>query len=178
MTTFLNDLQYAIRQLRKTPGFTLVCVLTLALGIGANTAVFSVMNAVLLKSLPVADPQRVVYLRTSDQPHRTGTIDVHETFSYPVYDALRQQKGGLEEVMAYVPLSAGKVAVRHGAQPEEAEGDMVSGNFLSGLGVKLARGRSFTEQEETSHAAIVVISTTIGRSGSRGIRMSWARRFM
>ena len=158
MTTFLNDLQYAIRQLRKTPGFTLVCVLTLALGIGANTAVFSVMNAVLLKSLPVADPQRVVYLRTSDQPHRTGTIDVHETFSYPVYDALRQQKGGLEEVMAYVPLSAGKVAVRHGAQPEEAEGDMVSGNFLSGLGVKLARGRSFTEQEETSHAAIVVIS--------------------
>jgi hypothetical protein len=57
MTTFLHDLQYAFRQLRKTPGFTLVCVPTLALGIGANTAVFSVMNAVLLRSLPVADPE-------------------------------------------------------------------------------------------------------------------------
>ena len=60
MTTFLNDLQYAVRRLRKTPGFSLVCVLTLALGIGANTAVFSVMNTVLLKSLPVADPDRVM----------------------------------------------------------------------------------------------------------------------
>jgi len=80
MATFLNDLRFALRQLRKTPGFTLVCVLTLALGIGANTAVFSVMNAVLLKSLPVADPDRVVHLNTSGAPKRTGTIDSHETF--------------------------------------------------------------------------------------------------
>ena len=166
MATFFNYLQYALRQLRKTPGFALVCVLTLALGIGANTAVFSVMNAVLLKSLPVADPDRVVYLNTSGAPKRTGTIDSHETFSYPVYDALRQQHRGLEQVMAYVPLSAGKVAVRYEAQPEEAEGDMVSGNFFSGLGVKLARGRGFTEQDETSHAAIAVISYNY-----------WTRRF-
>ena len=158
MATFWNDLQYAMRQLRKAPGYTLVCVLALALGIGANTAVFSVMNAVLLRSLPVADPQSVVYLRTSDQPHRTGTINAHETFSYPVYDALRRQKGGLAEVMAYVPLSTGKVAVRYGAQPEEAEGDMVSGNFFSGLGVRLDQGRGFIEGDGTSHAPIAVIS--------------------
>ncbi len=158
MPALSNDLQYAFRQLRKTPGFTLVCVLTLALGIGANTAVFSVMNAVLLRSLPVADPARVVYLRTSSSPHRAGTIDTTETFSYPVYDALRRQKGGLSQLMAYAPLSIEKVAVRVDAQPEEAEGDMVSGNFFSGLGVRLARGRGFTEQDEANHALLSVIS--------------------
>jgi predicted permease len=153
----LGDLRYAIRQLRKKPGFTLVCVLTLALGIGANTAVFSVMNAVLLRSLPVADPGRVMYLRTSSPPLKAGTIDSHETFSYSVYDALRRQTGAMQ-VMAYVPLSLDRVAVRYGSQPGEAEGDMVSGNFFSGLGVKLARGRGFTEHDEASHSPIAVIS--------------------
>jgi len=166
MSVLFNDLRYAIRQLRKTPSFTLVCVLTLALGIGANTAVFSVMNAVLLRSLPVADPGRVVYLRTSNPPRGTGTIDTTETFSYPVYDALRQQDRGLSPVMAYVPLSGGKVAVRYGAQPEEAEGDMVSGTFFSGLGIKLVRGRGFSVQDETDHAPIAVISHSY-----------WTRRF-
>ena len=166
MLTLWNYVQYALRQLSKAPGFTLVCAITLALGIGANTAVFSVMNAVLLKSLPVADPDRVVYLNTSGAPNRTGTIDSHETFSYPVYDALRQPRGALEQVIAYVPLSGGKVAVRYDAQPEEADGDMVSGNFFSGLGVKLSRGRGFTEQDETTHAAIAVISNNY-----------WTRRF-
>jgi hypothetical protein len=71
MANVLYQMQYAVRQLRKAPGFTLVCALTLGLGIGANTAVFSVMNAVLLKSLPVADPDRVVYLNTSNAPKRT-----------------------------------------------------------------------------------------------------------
>ncbi len=152
------DLRYGVRQLGKTPAFTLVCVLTLALGIGANTAVFSVMNAVLLRSLPVADPERVVYLNTSSPPHRTGTVDWHATFSYPVYEALRQQHGALQAVMAYVPLSTDKVAVRIGAQPEETEADMVSGNFFSGLGVKLARGRGFSAEDEAGHAPVAVIS--------------------
>jgi predicted permease len=163
---FVKDLRYGMRMLRKAPGFTSVAVLTLALGIGANTAVFSVMNAVLLKSLPVTDPDRVFYLNTSGAPKRTGTIDSHETFSYPVYENLRQQHRGLTEVMAYVPLSTGKVAVRYETQPEEAEGDMVSGNFFSGLGIELARGRGFTEEDETSHAAIAVIS-----------HRYWTRRF-
>jgi predicted permease len=154
----MTDLQYSIRQLRKTPAFTLVCVLTLALGIGANTAVFSVMNAVLLRSLPVKDPASVVYLRTSNPPRKTGTIDTTQTFSYPVYDALRREGHGISPVIAYVPLSAGKVAVRFNAQPEEAEGEMVSGTFFSGLGVPLARGRGFTAEDESSHAPIAVLS--------------------
>ncbi len=166
MPAIVDDLRFAIRQLRKTPGFTLVCILTLALGIGANTAVFSVMNAVLLRSLPVVDPGRVVYLRTSNAPNGTGTIDSNETFSYAVYDALRRQNRGLSPVMAYVPLAMGKVAVRNGEQPEQAEGDMVSGAFFSGLGVKLRYGRGFSEQDESNHAPIAVISYSY-----------WARRF-
>ena len=166
MTTFLNDLQYALRRLRKTPGFSLVCVLTLALGIGANTAVFSVMNTVLLKSLPVADPDRVVYLNTSGAPARAGTVDSHETFPYSVYDELRHYPRALSQVIAYVPLATEKVAVRSGAQPEEAEGDMVSGAFFSGLGIKLTRGRGFTEHDESTHAPVVVISYNY-----------WSRRF-
>jgi predicted permease len=166
MPALFNDLRYAMRQLRKTPGFTLVCVLTLALGIGANTAVFSVMNAVLLRFLPVADPTRVVYLRTSNPPRNTGTIDTTQTFSYPVYDALRRAGRGLSPVMAYVPLSGSKVAVRYGTQPEEAEGDMASGTLFSGLGIKLARGHGFTAEDEASHAPIAVISYNY-----------WTRRF-
>jgi predicted permease len=161
MHMFMNDLRYAVRQLRKTPGFTLVCVLTLALGIGANTAVFSVMNAVLLKSLPVADPDRVVYLNTTGAPHHgNNTGDWTTSFSYPVYDTLRQQHGTLAEVIAYVPVSSGgsKVAVQFGSEPEEAEGDMVSGNFFSGLGVPLTRGRGFTAQDEAQHTPTAVIS--------------------
>ncbi len=166
MPAIVDDLRFAIRKLRKTPGFTLVSILTLALGIGANTAVFSVMNAVLLRSLPVADPGRVVYLRTSNPPNGTGTIDSNETFSYAVYDALRRQNRGLSPVMAYVPLATGKVAVRYGDQPEQAEGDMVSGTFFSGLGVKLAYGRGFSERDESNHAPIAVISYSY-----------WTRRF-
>ncbi|MGB0123483.1 MAG: ABC transporter permease [Silvibacterium sp.] len=166
MSAFVKDLHYAFRQLRKTPGFTLVCVLTLALGIGANTAVFSVMNAVLLRSLPVADPARVVYLKTSNPPRGTGTIDSNETFSYPVYDALRHQARTMSAVIAYAPLSTSKVAVRYGAQPEEAKGDMVSGAFFSGLGVNIARGHGFSEQDETNHTSVAVISYNY-----------WTRRF-
>jgi predicted permease len=162
----LRDVRFGLRSLRQSPGFAATAILTLALGIGANTAVFSVMNAVLLRSLPVNDPDRLVYLRTSNPPRGTGTIDSNETFSYPVYDALRQQSRGLSPVMAYAPLSNSKVAVRYGAQPEEAEGDMVSGTFFSGLGVKLQRGRGFTEQDEANHASIAVISYNY-----------WTRRF-
>jgi len=153
-----RDVRFALRSLWHSPGFAATAILTLALGIGANTAVFSVMNAVLLRSLPVADPDRLVYLRTSNPPRGTGTIDSNETLSYPVYDALRRQSGGLSPVIAYVPLSNSKVAVRYGALPEEAEGDMVSGTFFSGLGVKVIRGRGFREEDETNHASIAVIS--------------------
>jgi predicted permease len=162
----LRDLRFGLRSLRQSPGFTATAIVTLALGVGANTAVFSLMNAVLLRLLPVSDPDRLVYLRTTNPPHGTGTIDSNETFSYAVYDALRRQGSALSPLMAYVPLSGSKVAVRYGANPEEAEGDMVSGTFFSGLGVKLERGLGFSERDETNHAAIAVISYNY-----------WTRRF-
>jgi predicted permease len=162
----MRDLRFGFRSLRQSPGFALTAILTLALGVGANTAVFSVMNAVLLRSLPVADPQRLVYLRTTNPPRGTGTIDSNETFSYPVYDALSEQNAALSPLIAYAPLSGSKVAVRYGTQPEEAEGDMVSGTFFSGLGVSLPLGRGFTKQDEASHAPIAVVSYNY-----------WTRRF-
>ncbi len=85
----LRDLKHGLRSLLESPGFTITAILTLALGVGVNTAVFSVMNAVLLRSLPVTDADRRVYFRTSNPPRGTGTINSTETFSYPVYDALR-----------------------------------------------------------------------------------------
>jgi len=166
LDSFVRDLRYSLRSLVHSPGFAITAVLTLALGIGANTSVFSVMNAVLLRSLPVADPSRLVYLRTSNAPHGTGTINSHETLSYAVYQALHDEHPGLSDVIAYVALSGSKVAVRYGAQPEEAEGDMVSGTFFSGLGVKLPHGRGFTEQDEKDHSPIAVISYDY-----------WTRRF-
>lgn len=166
LDSLLRDQRFGLRSLRQSPGVAITAILTLALGVGANTAVFSVMNAVLLRSLPVADPGRLVYLRTTQPPRGTGTIETDETFSFAVFDTLRRQGHGLAQVMAYGTLSSPKVGVRIEGQPEEAEGEMVSGNFFSGLGVQIIRGRGFTEEDENQHAPIAVISYNY-----------WTRRF-
>ena len=166
LDTLMRNLGFSLRSLAHSPGFAITAILTLALGVGANTAVFSVMNAVLLRALPVSDPARIVFLRTSNPPRGTGTISSHETFSYPVYDALRQHPAALSTVIAFVPLSTSKVAVRFGSEPEEAQGDMVSGAFFSGLGVNIPQGRGFSPEDETRHAPLAVLSHNY-----------WTRRF-
>src|ERR1700680_4154257 len=145
MSGLNQDVRYALRQLRKSPGFTAVAVITLALGIGANTAIFSVMNAVMLRGLPVHDPEQLVYLQAGGRPSgtsQTGNDDF--SFTEYTYEQLRNQPNAFSDVLAFVPLSFSKLGVRYGEEPEEAEADMVSGNFFSGLGVAPARGRTIT----------------------------------
>jgi predicted permease len=169
-TNVWRDVRYGARQLAKTPVFTIVCVLTLALGVGANTAVFSVMHAVLMKMLPVQDASHVFYLHTTGWPDGgSQTGDSNTSFSYTIYRQLRDQSG-LQEVMAFIPMSfSGKAPVRVGGVPEEAAGDMVSGNYFHGLGVGTELGRGFVQKDEEDHTPVTVISerfwsTHYGRS--------------
>ena len=163
------DLRYALRRLHKTPVFALTTVLTLALGIGATTAIFSAMNAVLLRLLPVADPARLFFLHVPDgQPygaHNTG--DSETSFSLPVYNVLRNDRRAFSDVIAFAPLSWDKVAVRFGdGAAEQAKGEMVSGNFFSGLGISAAAGRVLAMADENQNAPVVVLSHAY-----------WTRRF-
>lgn len=163
MIAFVQDLRYALRRLGRALGFTFVVVLMLALGIGANTAVFSVMNSILMQLLPVARPNGLFYVRMANgewQPPDAGnTGDSNTSFSEASFEALRQRGDVFEDLIGFVPLSLnGGVAVRHGELPEEAEGEEVSGNFFSGLSARMTLGRGFTFDDEKSHAASAVIS--------------------
>ena len=167
MITLVHDVRYGLRMLAKNPGFTAVAVLTLGLGIGANTAIFSVINSALVRRLPVPDPDRLVRLHTTDQPPNTSQTGYNDTsLTEPVFEQLRQQHHVFSDLVAYVPLSERTVAVRIGDVPEEANVDMVSGNFFSGLGVRLTRGRGFTLEDEARHTQTAVLTYAY-----------WTRRF-
>jgi predicted permease len=160
LETLWSDVRFGLRMLRKSPGFTVIAILTIALGIGANTSVFSAMNTVLLRSLPLPQPEQLVHLvLPNDQPAgASNTGDGDTSFSEPVFEELRKQKSVFSDLMAYVPLSESKTAVRLDEGPEEAEVDMVSGNFFSGLGVRFARGHGLSFQDELEHTPVAVIS--------------------
>ena len=162
MSNFFADLRFALRQLRKTPVFTVVAVLTLALGIGANTAVFSVMDAVLLRSLPVAHPDGLYYVQMANgefQPDGAGNSGQPGTsFSMPVFTALRARADVLDALIGFVPLSLTKTAARIGHTPLQTEGEEVSGNFFSGLSAQVPVGRPLTLQDELRHSSAMVIS--------------------
>jgi predicted permease len=164
-----QDLRYTFRQLAKSPVFTAVSILTIALGIGANTAIFSVMNAVVLRTLPVPNPQQLVYFHLKNQPlstSQTGYGDM--SMSMPVFEAMRTRKEVFQDVIGFAPLAFEKVAVRVGSEPEEVWGEMVSGNFFTGLGVQPILGRGFTLQDDSTHTSIAVLSYAWwkGRFGS------------
>jgi predicted permease len=135
-----QDLNYGTRVLRRSPGFTFVAVITLALGIGANTAIFSVIDAVLLKMLPVKNPEQLVLLKHSDS--RATIIPFH----YGAYKQFRDHNDVFSGVLAYHPL---RLTVSVDNQPEPAvAGQLVSGNYFAVLGVNAAPGRTIFQEDD------------------------------
>src|SRR5215469_367732 len=154
-TAFLQDLRFAHRQLRKTPGFTATAVLTLSLGIGANAAVFTLVNAILLKNLPVAKPENLVKLGDRNMccvgfGHRDDGD--YALFSTAVYEHLRKNAPEFEELAA---MQAGftyrPVVIRRGGTQENARsvmGEFVSGNYFRTFGLKPELGRLLSDADD------------------------------
>jgi putative ABC transport system permease protein len=162
-----QDIRYALRMLAKHPGFTAIAVVTLALGIGANTAIFSLLNQILLRQLPVKNPQELTVLRAPGP--RTGHVwddgDESQSFSYPIYKNLRDTNSVFSGILARFPISA---AIASHGQTERGSGELVSGNYFDVLGLEPALGRLFTPEEDRVPGAepYVVLSHAY-----------WTRRF-
>ncbi len=141
MGTLFQDLRFAFRQLRKAPSFTATALLTLALGIGANTAIFSLVNSLLLKPLPVPNPEQIVTLVP-----RENNGPLQQTLSWNEYKQVRDQVGSsFSDVFAYT-MNLDGLAVK-GQQPDRILTAYVSGNFFEGLGLKPSAGRLFLRSE-------------------------------
>jgi len=164
MTTLIQDVRYALRQLRKTPAFTVTVLLTLALGIGANAAIFTLVHAVLLKSLPVADPATLV--RVGDKNDCcvfSGTTDSgdYSLFSMDVYERMKR---GAPEFAELAAIQAGfgyrPVTVRRdadGAMAQSVMGEYVSGNYFRTFGLQPQKGRLFTDTDDVKGAPMTAV---------------------
>jgi predicted permease len=167
LATLWQDIRFAARMLVKKPGFTLVALLTLALGIGANTTIFSITNQVLLSRLPVERPEELVVLRSPGPKNGRSTSDGDETasFSYPMYKELRDRSRPVATLLARFPVS---LSVSGQGQTERIDGELVSGNYFQVLGVTPALGRAFTSEDETAPGAAPLAVLSYGY---------WKRRF-
>src|SRR5438445_3483883 len=166
MGSLWQDLRYGVRMLAKNPGFTTVAVLTLALGIGGNTAIFSLLDQVLLRSLPVAEPDRLVILHEGEWRSGWSTSDNSEmVYSYPHYKDVRDQIPFFEGVIARagVPLS-----VAAAGTSERGQGEIVSGNYFAVLGVRPALGRLLDAGDDRLPGASPLAVLSYGY---------WSRRF-
>ena len=163
MHALWRDIRHASRSLRKAPGFSAVVILTLGLGIGANTAIFSLMDQVLLRPLPVHDPAALVLL-DGPGPFRGRTMNAM-TFSYPMYDDFRDRNEVFSGVLARFPLPT--TIVWRGAS-ERANGELVTGNYFDVLGVRPALGRLFSASDDHTRGGHPVAVLSYGY---------WQRRF-
>jgi predicted permease len=159
MTTLLQDMRYGLRVLWKSPGFTIVAVLSLALGVGANTAIFSIVNAVLLRSVPFSHPDRLVKIVANNQG--VGAQDIG--FSVPELDDLRTRAGVFEQVTVTWPTD---VNLTGAERPQRLEAQAVSPNYFSMLGISAHIGRVFGPGDEAQgFAEAVVISDSLWARG-------------
>ncbi len=149
LETCWQDLRFATRMLRKSPGFTMVAVLTLALGIGANTAIFSLINAVLLKTLPVKDPDQLVVIgdptEVGSRSNGTPQVDI---LSYPLYRDLRDHTSAFAGMMASGGVHRVQVSIGSSDITNDATGVLVSGNYFSVLGVNALIGRTLSPEDD------------------------------
>ena len=150
MTTLLHDLRYGLRMLARNPGFTAVAVLTLALGIGANTAIFSVVNAVLLRPLPYRSPDQLVHIWETDLKSKTSQVPP----SYPDFLDWRAQNHVFDKIAAY---NWARFTLTGWKEPIHVEGLVASADLFSVLGVKPALGRLFLpEEDQPGHHAVIL----------------------
>ena len=151
MGTLIQDLRYALRILMKNPGFTAVAILTLALGIGANTAIFSIVNSALLKPLPYPESERLVWITEALPPPMNADI-----VSGGDYLDWRDQSHSLQQLAAF---GSDEFNLTGAGQPERVHAAEVTANFLLVLGVPLAQGRPFSPEEDHPNANPVTIVT-------------------
>jgi putative ABC transport system permease protein len=147
LEVFMQDLRYGLRMLRKNPGFTAVAVLSLALGIGANTTIFTVVNAILLNALPVRDLPRLVEMDTVDSKLLVTQARSEKLgMSFPNFQDYRRDNQVFTDLAAFMPIA---VTWSGGAEPRELQGELVSANYFEVLGIRPARGRFFMPDEDT-----------------------------
>ncbi|OHB79868.1 MAG: hypothetical protein A2Z25_09060 [Planctomycetes bacterium RBG_16_55_9] len=176
MSTLINEIKFAFRQMLKNPGFTAVAIISLALGIGANTAIFNLINGIMLKSLPVRHPQELrvinwacfgyeinsfsgVTRQSKSGQHSSGS------FPYPTYCDFRDQAAGFSDVIAFSDL--GNLTVLVNGSAFTSDGLMVSGNFFKGYGAQILIGRPILPRDDLPGAEPVAVITY----------RAWERRF-
>jgi predicted permease len=159
MEKLLQDVRYAVRVLAKSPGLATVALLSLALGIGANTAIFTIVDAVVLKLLPVAAPEQLVLVGSAGRRNPTSS------FSHPTYKDLQDGNKVFSGLLAHAPVA---LSMSTEGQTERVIGEIVSGSYFSVLGVNAILGRTFTEQDDHAPGSHPVAVMSYGL---------WRRRF-
>jgi len=164
MDTLWQDLKYGVRMVGRSPGFAAVVILSLALGIGANTTIFTLVNAVFLNPLPIEDSSRVVLLFTTDDANRQANFTFLPT-SYPNYVDYRDKTQVFSGLVMY---AFSGVALASGGDPEQVVAQITTGNYFDVLGVKMALGRGWLPEEDSTPGAHPVVVLSDGL---------WKRRF-